>query len=152
VLSQAHVIVLETKTTLDTAALARFARTAGRLAGLRSEVGIMISGPARIRGLNRRFRRVDKPTDVLSFPDAHGGGDIAICLSIARHNAALHGHSVLDELKVLVLHGMLHLAGYDHEADSGQMARREASLRRRLRLPASLIARAHAPAPDGRRK
>ena len=100
----------------------------------------MVSGNQRLRQLNRRFRRKNKPTDVLSFPRP-SGGDIAISAQIARDNARLYGHSVAEELKILVLHGMLHLAGYDHESDNGRMARVESRLRVRLKLPASLIDR-----------
>ena len=121
-------------------ALQRFARRAQKLARVKGEVAVLITSRRRVQALNRRFRRKDKPTDVLSFPGPNGG-DIAICAEIARGNAGRLGHSVSDEVKVLVLHGMLHLAGYDHETDSGEMARAEARLRSRLKLPASLIQR-----------
>src|SRR5262249_52949620 len=110
-----------------------------RVAG---DVTVLLTSDRRMRSLNRRFRRKDKPTDVLSFPSAQGG-DIAISLAIARQNAKVLGHPVEDELKVLLLHGLLHLKGYDHERDNGRMARREESLRRKLRLPLSLTARAN---------
>ena len=71
-----------------------------------------------------------------------GGGDIAISAPIAIENAARYGHQPADELKVLILHGMLHLAGYDHENDNGEMAAQEHSLRQKLKLPGSLIHRA----------
>lgn len=124
-------------------ALQRFAGRARKLARVKGEVAVLITSRGRVRALNRRFRRKDKPTDVLSFPGPQGG-DIAICAEIARQNAARLGHSVSDEIKILVLHGMLHLAGYDHETDSGEMARAEARLRSRLKLPASLIQRSQA--------
>lgn len=124
------------------AQIQRFVRQAQTLARVPGEVDVLISGNQRLRQLNRRFRRKNKPTDVLSFPRP-SGGDIAISAQIARDNARLYGHSLADELKILVLHGMLHLAGYDHEADNGRMARAEARLRARLKLPASLIDRAH---------
>jgi probable rRNA maturation factor len=124
--------------------LARFVRQAQKLAGVRGEVDILIAGNRRIQALNRRFSKKDKPTDVLSFPRDEGG-DIAISADIARQNAARYNHSAAHELKVLVLHGMLHLAGHDHEADNGRMARLESKLRARLKLPASLIDRAHSP-------
>lgn len=120
----------------------RFARRAQALAEVKGEVDILISSNARLRDLNRRFRRKNKPTDVLSFPRP-SGGDIAISADTARENARLYGHSLADELKILVLHGMLHLAGYDHENDHGRMARAEARLRSQLKLPASLIDRTH---------
>src|SRR5215831_7536332 len=119
-----------------------FVRQAQKLAKVAGEVDILISSNQRLRELNRRFRRKNKPTDVLSFPRPIGG-DIAISAEIALENAARYGHAIADELKVLVLHGMLHLAGYDHESDNGRMARVEARIRARLKLPASLIDRAH---------
>ena len=131
------------------AALARFARRAQKLAGVSGEVSVLIAGHRRVRDLNRRFRSKDYATDVLSFVREQGG-DIAICAPIAAKNAVLYGHSSLAELKVLVLHGLLHLAGYDHEKDNGRMAAREAALRRKLKLPLSLIARAHSKSPQRR--
>jgi len=137
-------VILEKK--VDGAAVAelsRFVRKAQSLTGVAGEVGVLITGNARVRELNRRFRRKNKPTDVLSFPRAEGG-DIAISFDIARENAKHFGHNSIDELKVLVLHGMLHLAGYDHERDNGRMAAREARLRAQLKLPNSLIERSDA--------
>jgi probable rRNA maturation factor len=134
-------VILEKK--VDGAAVAeldRFVRKAQSLTGFSGEVNVLITGNARVRELNRRFRRKNKPTDVLSFPRVEGG-DIAISLDIARENAKQFGHSSTDELKVLVLHGMLHLVGYDHERDNGRMAAREARLRAQLKLPNSLIER-----------
>ena len=124
------------------AQLQRFARRAQKLAEVQGEVDILISGNTRLRNLNRRFRRKNKPTDVLSFPRPFGG-DIAISAQIARDNAQRYGHSFAIELKILVLHGMLPLAGYDHESDNGRMARVESRLRSQLKLPASLIDRSH---------
>jgi probable rRNA maturation factor len=125
---------------ITTSGLERFARRAQKLAGISGQVDILITGNRRLRELNRRFRKKDKPTDVLSFlrPD---GGDIAISAEIAARNAARYGHATDGELKILILHGMLHLAGYDHERDNGEMAAREAALRRRLKLPNALIER-----------
>ncbi len=98
-----------------------------------------------MRRLNSRFRGKSRPTDVLSFPAAASAngfvGDIAISLDIAEYNARLLGHSVNDEIRILILHGMLHLAGYDHESDKGEMATKEIVLRRRLALPTGLIER-----------
>jgi probable rRNA maturation factor len=125
------------------AQLQRFARRAQKLAEVQGEVDILIATNRRLRELNRRFRRKDKPTDVLSFPRP-SGGDIAISAQIALHNAQRFGHSLATELKILVLHGMLHLAGYDHESDNGRMAHAEARMRSQLKLPASLIDRTHA--------
>jgi len=128
------------------AQIQRFVRQAQTLAKVPGEVDVLISGNQRLCELNRRFRRKNKPTDVLSFPRP-SGGDIAISAQIARDNAQRYGHSLANELKILVLHGMLHLAGYDHEADNGRMARAESRLRSQLKLPASLIDRTH---PRGR--
>jgi len=128
---------------VSAAQLQRFARRAQKLAEVQGEVDILIATNKRLRELNRRFRRKDKPTDVLSFPRP-SGGDIAISAQIARDNAQRFGHSLASELKILVLHGMLHLAGYDHESDNGRMAHVEARLRSQLKLPTSLIDRTHA--------
>jgi len=126
------------------AALERFTARARRAAGLRGQVDVLVASNADLRRLNRRFRGKDKPTDVLSFPSDRDGfaGDLAVSAAIARANARRLGHSTADELKVLILHGVLHLAGYDHETDRGEMARTEERLRRRLGLPQTLIARA----------
>jgi probable rRNA maturation factor len=120
--------------------LKNFARRAQKLARIAGAVDILIADDRRLRELNRRFRQKNSPTDVLSFPNADGG-DIAISGDIARQNASRYGHSPSAELKVLILHGMLHLAGHDHERDGGRMARLEGRLRAQLKLPASLIGR-----------
>jgi probable rRNA maturation factor len=134
-------VILEKRVSRVAAAdLDRFVRRAQALAKVSGEVGVLIAGNARVQELNRRFRRKNKPTDVLSFPRPQGG-DIAISADIARENARLYGHRSADELKILILHGMLHLAGYDHESDNGRMAAKEAHLRAQLKLPASLIGR-----------
>lgn len=134
-------IVFETKMKdVSGPALERFTRQAQKLAGVQGEVAVLITDSPRIQELNRRFRRKNKPTDVLSFA-RENGGDIAICAPIALANARDYGLTAAQELKLLVLHGMLHLAGYDHETDSGQMAKKEALLRTRLKLPSSLIQR-----------
>ena len=101
-----------------------------------------------MQDLNRRYRRKNKPTDVLSFPSGVPGvaGDIAISLEIAAANAAEIGHSLATEVKVLILHGLLHLAGYDHETDDGEMQARETAMRQELKLPVGLIERTHAAA------
>jgi len=132
------------------AALDRFAARARRCTGLKGKANVLITGDAELRRLNRRFRHQDKPTDVLSFPSLNGAaGDIAISAAMAARNARRLGHSTADELKVLLLHGFLHLAGYDHETDDGEMARQEARLRRTLGLPAALTERT---APATRRR
>lgn len=125
------------------AALERFTARACRAARVRGEVNVVVAGNAELRRLNRDFRGKDMPTDVLSFPAAGKdlAGDIAISATIARANARRLGHTVAKELQVLILHGLLHLAGYDHETDSGEMRRKEERLRAQLGLPAALIAR-----------
>ncbi len=124
-------------------ALERFVAQAQRAVGLRGEVNLLVAGSAELRRLNRDFRHKDKPTDVLSFPaiSREFAGDIAISTDIARANARRLGHSTDQELRVLALHGLLHLAGYDHESDRGQMRRKEERLRAALGLPTALIAR-----------
>lgn len=94
--------------------------------------------------LNERFRGKPESTDVLSFPAAGDPGylgDLAISLPHARAQAREHGHSTEEEVRVLMLHGLLHLTGMDHESDTGQMRRAESRWRKRLGLPAGLIAR-----------
>jgi probable rRNA maturation factor len=123
--------------------LARFVSRARRAAGLRGQVNVLVTSSRELRALNRRFRRKDKPTDVLSFPALaeRMAGDIAISAEIASGSARSYGHTPAEELKILVLHGVLHLAGYDHESDNGRMSRKENRLRRELGLPSALIAR-----------
>ena len=141
-------VIFETSTNgISADQLQRFVRRAQKLAEVSGEVDVLISGNKRLQELNHRFRRKNKPTDVLSFPRSVGG-DIAVSAEIAGDNATRYGHGLADELKILVLHGMLHLAGYDHESDNGRMARAEARLRAQLRLPASLIDRAHSGAEN----
>jgi probable rRNA maturation factor len=105
-------------------------------------VNCLITGDAELRELNRRFRRKDSPTDVLSFPGLDDSpSEIAISADRAAAQAAEFGHSLDEELRVLILHALLHLAGMDHETDSGEMARAEARWRRKLHLPAGLVER-----------
>jgi probable rRNA maturation factor len=119
-------------------------------AGANGTVSILLTSDDRIRELNRQFRRKNSATDVLSFPapeplDGRRGrnaGDLAISLDMAARQASALGHSLADEVKVLILHGALHLAGFDHEADSGEMARLEKRLRKKFELPSGLIQRA----------
>jgi len=100
------------------------------------EVHVLITGDARLRDLNRQYRNVDRETDVLSFPDGDvlpSGltllGEIAISLDTARRQAEELGHGEVRELAELALHGVLHLIGYDHDNDRGQMNRLEIELR-----------------------
>lgn len=109
----------------------------------RGRVTIAIVSDATMRRLNRTYRDKDYATDVLSFPaDADGVlGDVAIASGVATRQARRLGHSLTTELRVLALHGLLHLLGYDHETDHGRMARVEERLRRKAGLPAGLIGR-----------
>jgi len=134
-------VVEEGGTNVGAKGLGRWlARVAPRSA--RGTVTIAILPDARVKTLNRRYRGKKKGTDVLSFP-ATGNylGDIAISRGIAQKQARLLGHSLATEFRVLALHGLLHLLGYDHDCDNGRMAREEARLRHKAGLPLGLIAR-----------
>ena len=127
-------------------ALRRFGNRAQREIGLSGEVTVLLTSNDDMRSLNRKFRKKDSPTDVLSFPVAsaltgNGAGDIAISAEMAREQASRLGHALEQELKILLLHGLLHLAGYDHERDKGEMHRAERRLRVKLGLPGSLAER-----------
>ncbi len=131
---------------LSRAGLNGFLRRAQAAVGLAGEVDVLLAGDRTLRRLNREFRGKDKATDVLSFPAAEElagefAGDLAISLDTAARQAAAQGHALRDEVRVLLLHGLLHLAGMDHEVDGGEMAAREGVLRKDLRLPDGLIAR-----------
>lgn len=122
---------------LDLASLVGFSRKARHLIGSQPPVAVCFMDDSGIRRLNRRFRGKDAATDVLSFPTR----DIAISLETAARQAAALGHPLETEVKVLLLHALLHLAGHDHETDDGTMARKERILRRQLGLPPSLTER-----------
>jgi probable rRNA maturation factor len=141
------VILQKSVAGLTKPALTRFLTRARRAARLRGSVNVLVTSNAEMKSLNRRFRGQDKPTDVLSFPAAPDAnkefaGDIAISAEISTQNARILGHAPVVEVKILTLHGILHLRGYDHERDQGQMARREQTLRREVNLPDGLIERA----------
>lgn len=149
--------------------LARFLHDAQSAVKLRGQVTVLLTTDAAMRRLNRQFRGKNKATDVLSFPAAKVSqvsksrslrhprgklragsgaprgleiaGDLAISVHTARRQAEEQGHALGVEIRVLVLHGLLHLAGYDHETDEGEMARRELRLRGKFRLPQGLIER-----------
>ena len=110
----------------------------------RGAMTVAIVSDARLRALNRQYRKKNKVTDVLSFPsDEHGFlGDVVISSGVAARQARAAGHSLATELRVLALHGLLHLLGYDHERDDGRMARLERRLRKRGGLREGLIERA----------
>lgn len=139
---------------LSKSSLARFLVRARVAIGLPGSVSVLLSTDAELKRLNLQFRGKNKPTDVLSFPadsipglpSAHQhAGDLAVSLETASRQAAEHGHTLAAELRILLLHGLLHLAGLDHETDRGEMAARETELRSRFRLPSGLIARTLTP-------
>ena len=148
-------IVAERKSKdVSASALSSFLRRARKAAGLAGEINVLITANQHMRRLNRQFRHKDKPTDVLSFPAYQAdisqekyAGDLAISIEIARQSARKLGHSLQDEIKILMLHGILHLAGYDHESDNGKMAKLEEGLRLKLGLPATLISRSQIKVP-----
>ncbi len=120
-------------------------------AAARGTVTLVLAEDAEVRRLNRTWRGIDAATDVLSFPADSSAprprgvprhlGDIVIATGVARAQALDAGHSLTTELRVLALHGLLHLLGHDHETDDGQMARVERRLRRKGGLPLGLIDR-----------
>jgi probable rRNA maturation factor len=111
----------------------------------RGHLTVAVVSDAQVRKLNFRYRRKDAPTDVLSFPADEPShlGDVVIAAGVARRQAKAAGHPLRTELRVLALHGLLHLLGYDHETDDGRMARLEARLRRLGGLREGLIERGH---------
>ena len=149
---------------LRRAPIERFARRLQEEVAKGRPFDTLIAGDAELRRLNRDFRGQDYATDVLSFPAEPGPlpngrgsdgtrteprpsgsgcflGDIAISLGRARAQAREFGHTIEREIQILMLHGVLHLCGHDHESDSGAMARAEKCWRARLGLPNGLIER-----------
>ena len=130
-------------------ALTSFARKLEREVAKGARFDCLVTGDAELRKLNLQYRGKDYPTDVLSFGAAATGqagdhiGDLAISVARARAQAREFGHTTEDELRILMLHGVLHLLGMDHETDSGRMARAEKRWRLELGLPGGLIERAH---------
>ncbi len=128
---------------LDRSGLEQFARR------LRDEVAearpfrCLITDDRELRRLNKSFLGKDYPTDVLSFPEPGNGflGEMAISAERAAEQARARGHQPAEEVRILMLHGVLHLTGMDHEADRGRMARAEKTWRRKLGLPEGLIER-----------
>jgi probable rRNA maturation factor len=118
-----------------------------RVGGLRPFV-CLLADDAHLRQLNFRFLGNDSPTDVLSFPAIRSSnelGEIAISMERAAAQAAEFGHACLDEVRILMLHGVLHLTGLDHESGDGKMAREEKRWQAEFGLPETLIARAAGP-------
>ena len=120
---------------VDTETWSRFAGNALKAIGKHgSSATIAFVSDKNIHKLNKQFRNVDKPTDVLSFPagEETNLGDIAISIETAAAQAKENGLSFETELAQLILHGLLHLCGYDHETDNGEMNRLELRLRKKL--------------------
>jgi len=142
-----HPLVVEVVTppTVRAPGLARWLQSVAP-ARARGAVTVALVPDRRIHALNRQFRHKDRPTDVLSFPAEEPGqlGDVVIALGVARRQAVAAGHPIGTELRILALHGLLHLLGYDHEQDDGRMERLERRLRRKGGLREGLIERSQA--------
>jgi probable rRNA maturation factor len=129
----------------DKRVLRQYAQALARRVAGGSTFTCLLTDDGELRRLNRDFRGHDYATDVLSFPGTEasaGLGDIAVSTERAEAQAARFGHGRLDEIRILMLHGLLHLTGMDHERDDGEMERAERRWRSEFRLPATLIARA----------
>ena len=109
------------------------------------DIELILTTDEEIKEINKQFRNKSKPTDVLSFPlvDMPGMplGSIIISIDTAKKGAKEFGHSIDDEIKLLFLHGLLHLLGYDHETDNGEMRAKEEEIIKKVNLPNSLIVR-----------
>ena len=110
----------------------------------RGRVVVAVVSDATMRKFNKQFRDMNYATDVLSFPTSAPGalGEMAIASGVCQRQARAAGHSERTEMRILALHGLLHLMGYDHETDAGEMRRAEERLRKRAGLPPGLIHRA----------
>jgi probable rRNA maturation factor len=137
--------------TLDCTSLQTFAEVLRKRVARQRDFHCLITNDAELQSLNAQFRGKDYATDVLSFPSEEGAegpatddgflGDIAISQQRARAQAREWRHSAEEEIRILMLHGVLHLLGMDHETDAGEMKRTEMRWRKKLGLPASLIER-----------
>ena len=109
------------------------------------DIELILTTNDEIQALNKTYRGIDKPTDVLSFPlsqTPHAPlGSIVISVEKAQEEAKELGHTIEEEIALLFLHGLLHLLGYDHETDSGQMRAKEKEIIEHFNLPQSLIIR-----------
>jgi probable rRNA maturation factor len=132
------------KISFDDDEVVSFMQRVAREVGRGREFAVLVASDAAVRHANAKFRGKHASTDVLSFPDGEQGrlGDILISAFRAQRQARQHGHRVEDELKLLILHGLLHLVGYDHESDQGHMRRVESRWRKKLGLEPSLTERA----------
>ena len=132
------------KVSFDDSEVAAFAHRVGREVGRGREFAVVVASDAALRRANAQFRGKRLSTDVLSFPDGEQGrlGDILISAQRAQRQARQYGHRVEEELKLLILHGLLHLIGYDHESDQGDMRRVEKRWRTKYGLEPALTERA----------
>ena len=131
----------------DKRLLARFARKLSAQVSQGKHFECLITDDRELHRLNKSFLNHDYPTDVLSFPALDQGftlGECAISVERADEQRLRFSHSLLDEIEILMLHGVLHLLGFDHEKDAGDMALAEQNWRTRLNLPQSLIERSKA--------
>ena len=142
--SDPHITYRRKPASLDLDALESFAQTLHEQVARKGDFHCRLTNDEDLQSLNHRFLNKDYPTDVLSFESNFTGslGDIAISLDCARAQAKEWGHSVEDEIRILMLHGVLHLTGLDHEKDDGKMKRAELRWRKKLGLPSGLIERA----------
>ncbi len=125
--------------------LRAFARNLASRVGDGHPFTCLITGDKEVQRLNRTFLTHDYPTDVLSFPSSDPRtslGDVAISIDRAEAQASACGHTRIDEIRTLMLHGFLHLIGMDHERDRGEMAHAERKWRAEFHLPETLLARA----------
>ena len=141
--SDPHITYRRKPVSLDLPALEAFAEVLRKRVAKGREFHCRITNDEELQTLNNNFLGKDYPTDVLSFPSGEPDriGDIAISLNRARAQARQFGHSAEDEIRILLLHGVLHLTGLDHESDNGEMRRAEARWRKKLSLPVALIQR-----------
>jgi probable rRNA maturation factor len=124
---------------VDRRRVAKFAEALKAKLAAKLDFHCLVTTDSELRALNAQFRGKDYATDVLSFPETN---DLAISYGRASAQARAFGHTVEEEIGILMLHGVLHLLGMDHETDDGRMRRRESQWRKKLGLPAGLIARA----------
>ena len=132
-----EVVNRQRRVKVDSEAWASFAAKAlDAIGDSNSSATVAFVSDKTIRRLNQQFRGVDKATDVLSFPagEQENLGDVAVSVETAARQAKDNGLSFDEEVAQLILHGLLHLSGYDHETDNGEMNRLELRLRRKLRI------------------
>jgi len=131
----------ETNTTINLNKLEKIVN----ILNIKKDIELLIVSNKKIQQINNEFRNINKPTDVLSFPlkDLPNAplGSIIISIDKAKSAALSYNHSIEEEVTLLFIHGILHLLGYDHEEDNGEMRQKEEELIKLLNLPKSLIVR-----------